>query len=36
MKYSKRLARLRERQEWWNRQSDSYKAATTKPGSTKK
>ena len=36
MKYKKKLERLRQKQLWWEKQSDSYKHSTTKPGSVNK
>ena len=36
MKYKKRIARLKSRQEWWDKQSKDYQAATTRPGSLNK
>lgn len=36
MKYKKKLARLKARQDWWDRQSKDYQAANKKPGSIKK
>lgn len=35
MKYKKKQ-RLRDRQAWWDKQSDIFKRATTRPGSIKK
>ena len=34
MKYKKKLARLKARQDWWD--SKDYQAANKKPGSIKK
>lgn len=34
MKYKKKVQRLK-RQAWWDKQSDSFKRATTRPGSVK-
>lgn len=36
MKYKKKLARLKARQDWWDRQSKDCQAANKKPGSIKK
>lgn len=36
MKYKKRVARLKARQDWWDKQSEDYQASTTRPGSLKK
>lgn len=36
MKYKKRLARLANKQAWWDKQSESYKRSTTRPGSKNK
>lgn len=35
MKYKKKLAYLKTRQAWWDKQSKSYQAANKKPGSIK-
>ena len=35
MKYKKKVQRLKDRQAWWDKQSDSFKRATTRPGSVK-
>lgn len=35
MKYKKKVQRLRDRQAWWDKQSDSYKRASKRPGSVK-
>ncbi len=35
MKYKKKLARLKARQDWWDRQGKDYQAANKKPGSVK-
>ena len=35
MKYKKKLEKLLGRQRWWDAQSQSYKNATRRPGSTK-
>lgn len=35
MKYKKQLKRLQARQSWWDRQSKTFQAATTRPGSVK-
>lgn len=32
MKYKKKVQRLKDRQAWWDKQSDSFKRATTRPG----
>lgn len=29
MKYKKKVQRLKDRQAWWDKQSDSFKRATT-------
>lgn len=31
MKYKKKVQRLKDRQAWWDKQSDSFKRATTRP-----
>ena len=36
MKYKKKQQRLRGRQAWWDKQSDTFKRATTRPGSIKR
>ncbi len=36
MKYKKRIARLKNRQDWWDKQPKDYQAATTRPGSLNK
>nr|DAW84545.1 MAG TPA: hypothetical protein [Caudoviricetes sp.] len=36
MKYKKKLARLKARQDHWDRQGKDYQAANKKPGSVKK
>lgn len=36
MKYKKRVARLKARQDWWEKQSKDYQNSTTKPGSFNK
>lgn len=36
MKYKKRIARLKARQEWWDKQSKNYQSSTTRPGSLNK
>lgn len=36
MKYKKKQQRLRDRQAWWDKQSDIFKRVTTRPGSIKK
>lgn len=36
MKYKKKQQRLRDRQAWWDKQSDTFKRTTTRPGSIKK
>ena len=35
MKYKKMLANLAAAQRWWDSQPDSFKRATTRPGSVK-
>lgn len=35
MKYKKKLARLKARQDWWDRQGKDYQVANKKPGSVK-
>lgn len=35
MKYKKKLANLKVFQDWWDKQSQSYKNASTRPGSVK-
>lgn len=35
MKYKKKLAYLKGRQDWWDRQDRNYQAANKKPGSVK-
>jgi hypothetical protein len=35
MKYKKRLENLKAAQRWWDNQSQSFKDATTRPGSVK-
>ena len=35
MKYRKRLAYLKARQDWWDKQGKDYQAANKKPGSVK-
>ena len=35
MKYKKKLAKLRDAQSWWDKQSQSHKNSTTRPGSVK-
>lgn len=35
MKYKNKLKKLQNKQAWWDRQSDSFKRATTRPGSVK-
>lgn len=35
MKYKNKLKYLKSRQEWWDKQSKDYQAATTRPGSVK-
>lgn len=32
MKYKKKLAALKAAQDWWDRQPQSFKNATTRPG----
>lgn len=36
MKYKKRVARLKARQDWWDKQPKDYQASTARPGSLKK
>ncbi len=36
MKYKKRIAKLKNRQDWWDKQIKVYQAATTRPGSLNK
>lgn len=36
MKYNKRVARLKARQEWWDKQLKTYQYSTTRPGSLNK
>lgn len=35
MKYKNKIKWLQAKQQWWDRQSDSFKHATTRPGSVK-
>lgn len=35
MKYKKKLKWLKNKQEWWDKQSKSFQAATSRPGSIK-
>jgi hypothetical protein len=35
MKYKNKKKKLADRQAWWDKQSESYKKATTRPGSIK-
>lgn len=35
MKYKKKLEWLKNKQNWWDKQSKNYQAATTRPGSIK-
>lgn len=35
MKYKKRVAWLKAKQEWWDKQGKSFQTATTRPGSIK-
>lgn len=35
MKHKRKLEYLKQKQAWWERQSQSYKDSTTKPGSIK-
>ena len=35
MKYKKKVANLKAAQAWWDKQSESYKRSTTRPGSVK-
>lgn len=35
MKYKKQLKKLAEKQLWWDRQPESFKRQTTRPGSVK-
>ena len=35
MKYKKKVDRLNDRHAWCDKQSDSFKRATTRPGSVK-
>lgn len=35
MKYKKKVARLKAAQDWWDKQSQNFKNATTRPGSIK-
>ena len=35
MKYKKKLARLKARKDWWDRQGKDYQAANKQPGSEK-
>lgn len=35
MKYKKKLAWLKARQDWWDRQGQAYQKACKKPGSVK-
>ena len=32
MKYKKKLAALKAAKDWWDKQSEDYKRATTRPG----
>lgn len=35
VKYKKRLEFLKQKQMWWDKQTQAYKNATTRPGSIK-
>lgn len=35
MKYKKKLANLKAKQDWWDRQPKDFQASTTRPGSVK-
>ena len=35
MDYKKKLANLKAAQSWWDKQPESYKHSTTRPGSVK-
>lgn len=35
MKYKKKVAWLKNKQAWWDKQSKSYQQSTTRPGSIK-
>lgn len=35
MKYKKKLENLKLTQSWWDKQPESYKRSTTRPGSVK-
>lgn len=35
MKHKKKESYLKEKQMWWDKQSQAYKNATTRPGSVK-
>lgn len=35
MKYKKKVAWLKAKQEWWDKQIKTFQAATTRPGSIK-
>ena len=35
MKYKKKVEYLKSRQAWWDKQSQSYRDSTTRPGSVK-
>lgn len=35
MKYKKKVANLKAAQVWWDKQPESYKRSTTRPGSVK-
>lgn len=35
MKYKKKLENLKTAQAWWDKQPESYKRSTTRPGSVK-
>ena len=35
MKHKRKLEYLKQKQAWWERQSQAYKDSTTKPGSIK-
>lgn len=35
MKYRKKLENLKKAQEWWDKQSSTFKHATSRPGSVK-
>lgn len=36
MKYKKKVERLKQKQAWWDKQSQDYQRSTTRPGSINK